>query len=296
MVLRATRGRAARLAVATMIAGAIWPAAARAQGSPQQVYAIVVDGDGLPVRGLSAEDFSLRDGSVRQQVLGVEPATNPIWIAVVVRGFAAEDRATVRTAVGAVVEALQSQAGSRVGVMHARPGGRSEWVDATSGLADSVWDAVLAPGSGAVTDAIADACVALRSAPTDRRAVLTLIQRRPDDAVVAMTGLLTDALFQSSAALWTVEIPAPAATPAASSLPARGAKLDDVLTDATKFSGALRERAADPAGLAPMAARVAHLLLAQYIVSYLWPNPMLSQFSIATRHDRGDVLVPAWAR
>jgi hypothetical protein len=41
---------------------------------------------------------------------------------------------------------------------------------------------------------------------------------------------------------------------------------------------------------------VANLILAQYVVTYLWPNPMLSTFSIATRHDRGDVLVPAWAR
>jgi len=72
--------------------------------------------------------------------------------------------------------------------------------------------------------------------------------------------------------------------------------LDDVLNDATKFSGALRERVSDAAGLTPMAERVGHCLFVQYIVTYLWPNPMLSTFSIATRHDRGEVLVPAWAR
>jgi hypothetical protein len=77
--------------------------------------------------------------------------------------------------------------------------------------------------------------------------------------------------------------------------PAAGsARLDDVLNDATKFSGALRERVSDAAGLTPMAERVGHFLFVQYIVSYLWPNPMLSTFSIATRHDRGEVLVPAW--
>ena len=49
-----------------------------------------------------------------------------------------------------------------------------------------------------------------------------------------------------------------------------------MLNDATKFSGALRERVSDAAGLTPMAERVGHFLFVQYIVTYLWPNPMLS--------------------
>ncbi|MFI5179575.1 MAG: hypothetical protein ACHQO8_13475 [Vicinamibacterales bacterium] len=285
----------ARVLAVALVVSAAWPAAVSAQGSPQQVYAIVVDSDGLPVRGLSAEDFSLRDGSVRQAVIGAEPATNPLWIAVIVRGFDAQDRAVLRGAIEAMATALRSQSGSHIGVMHPRAAGGPEFVDVTSGLAESAWNDVLAGQTSPVTAGIAEACAVLHSAPTDRRAVVTLIRRHVDDAVVPMTGLLTDALFQSSAALWTVEIPAAAGAVGASPT-ATGVKLDDVLTDATKFSGALRERAPDAAGLAPMATRVAHLLLAQYIVSYLWPNPMLSQFSIATRHDRGDVLVPAWAR
>jgi len=281
-----------------LLASVAWPGTALAQGSPQQVYAIVVDSDGWPVRGLGSEDFSLRDGSVRQAVVGAEPATSPLWIAIVVRGFEASDRPAVRRAIDAIATTVRSQAaGSHVGVMRPRASGGSEWLDVTSGVGENTLDATTGP-SGSLTDSIDEACSALRAAPTDRRAVITLLHRRSDDGVVSMNGLLTDALFQASAALWTVEVPAsssgaPAQGPAA---PARGAKLDDVLTEATAFSGALRERVADAAGLEPMATRVARLLLAQYIVTYLWPNPMLSQFSIATRHDRGDVLVPAWAR
>ena len=163
-------------------------------------------------------------------------------------------------------------------------------------MTDAAWEGLLSNSSGSIVDAIGDACAALRNAPTDRRAVVTILKRRSDDAVVKLSGLVTDTLFNAGAALWTIELP-PASAGSPPPAPAAGsAKLDDVLNDATKFSGALRERVSDAAGLTPMAERVGHCLFVQYIVTYLWPNPMLSTFSIATRHDRGEVLVPAWAR
>jgi hypothetical protein len=272
------------------------PATARAQGSPQQVYAIVVDSDGWPVRGLSAEDFSLRDGSVRQAVLGVEPATNPVWTAVVVRGFDRAEFPAVRRAIEALAKNTRTgAAGSRTGVMRAAASG-STWTEVTPEMSDAAWDALLSASSGPVIDAIGGACAALRGAPTDRRAVVTILKRRSGDAPVKLNGLLTDELFNAGAALWTIELPGPPGGSPASAASAGGATLDDVLNDATKFSGALREHVVDAAALTPMAERVGHFLFVQYIVTYLWPNPMLSTFSIATRHDRGDVLVPAWAR
>ncbi|HKV99495.1 MAG TPA: hypothetical protein VJN96_06720 [Vicinamibacterales bacterium] len=273
----------------------IAPATAAAQGSPQQVYAIVVDSDGWPVRGLSAEDFSLRDGAVRQAVLSAEPATNPVWTAVVVRGFERGELPAVRRAIEALAKTTRTgAAGSRTGVMRASSSG-SSWTEVTADMNDAAWNALVANSAGSIVDAIGDACTALRNAPTDRRAVVTILKRRPDDASVKLTGLVTDTLFNAGAALWTIEMPSSAGSPAPA--PAAGsAKLDDVLNDATKFSGALRERVNDAAELAPMAERVGHFLFVQYIVTYLWPNPMLSTFSIATRHDRGEVLVPAWAR
>ena len=283
-------------AAAWCLAALVWPAAAAAQGSAQQVYAIVVDGDGFPVRGLSAEDFSLRDGAVRQAVQGAEAATNPVWFAVVVRGFSTEDAPHVRRAIEAIVKAAsQGPSGSRVGVMRPTSTGAAEWVDVTPQLPEATWTSVVENSGRSVLDAIGDAASALRRAPTDRRAIVTLIKRSPGEAHVVQNALVTDQLFNAGASLWTIELPGSAGStgppPAANAV-----KLDDVLNDATKFSGSLRERVTDAAAMAPMAERVANLVLAQYVVTYLWPNPMLSQFSIATRHDRGDVLVPAWAR
>jgi hypothetical protein len=275
---------------------ALMPATAGAQGSPQQVYALVVDSDGYPVRGLSAEDFSLRDGSVRQAVLGAEPATNPVWLAVVVQGFATGDLPQVRAAIEALAStARQGPAGSHTGVM--RPASAtSAWLDLASGVSDAAWQSLVDGPRPPVLDAIGQAAVALRQAPTDRRAIVLLIKQSPATAFVVSRGLLTDQLFTAGAALWTVEVAGTSASNATTGSSPDAVKLDDVLNDATKFSGSLREHVADTAGMIPLAERIGHLVLAQYVVTYLWPNPMLSTFSIATRHDRGDVLVPAWAR
>jgi hypothetical protein len=283
-------GRVAFVSAVVMLAAV---SAARAQGTPQQVYAIVVDSDGFPVRGLSAEDFSLRDGSVRQAVLGVEPATNPVSLAVVIRGFGSQDVVELRRALAAMNEMTRrGPTGSRIGVVETSAA-LPRWIDASAPIPDATLNALVTASARPLVDVVGAACVALRGSATDRRAIVLLVKRSSADGF-AESRAITDNLFTDGTALWTVEVgDAPATTPA----PPRGeARLDDALTDATKFSGSLRERVPDMASLAPTAARVANLVLAQYVVSYLWPNPMLGTFSIATRHDRGDVLVPAWAR
>ncbi len=289
--------RVLRVVLLVTLAVGLLPARAAAQGTPQQVYAVVVDSDGYPVRGLSAEDFSLRDGSVRQAVLGAEPATNPVWLAVVAQGFKTADLPQLRASIEAIAAATRKgPAGSRTGVM--RPASAtSSWIDVASGLSDADWNSLVDHPEPPVLDAIGQAAVALRQAPTDRRAVVLLVRRSAANASVVPHGLVTDQLFTAGAALWTVEVGDTSASGAGASAGVPDSvKLDDVLNDATKFSGSLRLRAADTPGMVPSAERVANLVLAQYVVTYLWPNPMLSTFSIATRHDRGDVLVPAWAR
>jgi hypothetical protein len=289
--------RGFRVVLLIACAVGLMPGWAAAQ-TAQQVYAIVVDGDGYPVRGLSAEDFSLRDGSVRQAVLGAEPATNPVWLAVVVQGFKTADLPQVRAAIEAIASTTRKgPAGSHIGVM--RPASAtSSWRDLASGLSDADWQSLADSPAPPVLDAISQAAVALRQAPTDRRAIVLLIKRSPVNNFVVSQGLLTDQLFNAGAALWTVEVASSSGSGAgaAGASASNSVKLDDLFSDATKFSGSLREPVADTPGMVPMAERVANLILAQYVVAYLWPNPMLSTFSIATRHDRGDVLVPAWAR
>jgi hypothetical protein len=146
-----------------------------------------------------------------------------------------------------------------------------------------------AGGSQDAIDAIVAACDALRDAPPDRRTVLAIMRPQSDDAPQGSRTRLVDAIAGARAALWTVEV-----APATSGAPKPN--LDEALTEGVRTSGALRERLSAGADVPAATARVGARWLSQYLVTYTWPEPMVSVFSLTTRHDAGEVLTPAWMR
>lgn len=238
-----------------------------------QKYVTVVGLEGRPVTGLGSEDFSLRDGGVRRPVQAAEPATQPLAIAVVIAGFETADAGSVAKAVDEIRRAVNT----------AGAGHRIDVVDA---------------GARSFLEAALEASDLAAAASTDRRIVLALVRRRAGDGDVTKPERLTDALRAARASLWTLEIAVAEGRDAVSAGGRRPAPshLDDALTMATQIGGGLRETLASASVLPDHAARVARLLLSQYIVTYAWPDPMIGQFSISTRHDRGTVLSPVWDR
>jgi hypothetical protein len=195
-------------------------------------------------------------------VVDVEPATAPLAVAVVLEGFEAGDQADVTAALAGVTRALAA-ADTRHQVL------------APSG----------ADGRRTLIERVVDACQALRSVPTDRRAILAILRRHPGDGAVQEPARLGDAILLGKVALWTLEVG-----------PAQATALDKALGDSADLGGALREAVPATSAVPAAAVRVARLLLSQYLVTYAWPNPMLSQASITMRHDRGMVLAPIWTR
>jgi len=145
--------------------------------------------------------------------------------------------------------------------------------------------------STGVVDGVVAACEALRDAPADRRTVLAIVGPRASDAAAGSRTRLVDAILGAKAALWTIEV-----VPASGSAKPNLAILDDAIAEGVRTSGALRERLAADTDLPAAAGRTAARWLSQYLVTYTWPDPMVSQFSLTTRHDAGEVLTPAWMR
>jgi hypothetical protein len=275
---------------------AIAPAAGTPQSGRAQIYATVVDDTRRPVEGLGSEDIVLRDGGVRQVSLAVERAAEPLAIAVSLEGFGSADVPDLRRALDTFARAIRTgNAASQVGLItRAGPGGRRVvLLTGDAARLDAELADLTAAASSAIVEDVSDACLAVRAAPTDRLAVLALIRRRPDDGALSQTERLTDTLFRTRTALWTIEVAPPAAVAGGARRP-NG--LDAVLTAGVQLGGALRETVADTSALVSSAERVASLLLSQYVVTYTWPDPMLSLVSLTTRHDRGQVLTPAWSR
>jgi hypothetical protein len=248
--------------LAVLAAAAAFQPVRAARPADAQTYVTVLDTDRRPVVGLGEEDFAMRDGGVREHVISVEPATAPLSIALVVDGFEPGDQPAVSAAIAAATRRLTA----------ADP--RHQVVGPSSD-----------GGSAAFVDALTAACASLRTAPTDRRVVLALVRRHAGDGAVAKPGALSDAILLGKISLWTIEVG-----------PVQTTALDRLLTDSTALGGALREIVPAASGLSDTATRVADLLVSQYVVTYAWPNPMLSQVNITIRHDRGLVLAPLWTR
>jgi hypothetical protein len=261
-----TASLAAVAIVASIATGIASGPASSNQQTFAQKYVTVVGLEGRPVTGLGSEDFSLRDGAVRRPVQAAEPATQPLAIAVVIAGFVPADTRPVAQALDEIRRALNT----------AGAGHRIDVVD---------------PGARPFLDAALDASDLAGAASTDRRIVLAVIRRRAGDGDVAKPERLTDALRLAHASLWTLEI-----VPDGGGRKPAPSPLDDALTVGTQMGGGLRETLAGVSALPDHAGRVARLLRSQYVVTYAWPDPMIGQFSIFTRHDRGTVLSPVWDR
>ena len=285
-----------RVGVALCAAVALAPSVLARQSGRAQIYATIIDDLRKPVDGLGSEDVVLRDGGVRQVSLAVERATDPLAIAVTIEGFEPGDASDLGRALDGLVQAIHARnAASQVGLV-TRPGPAGREVVMLTGDTPRLGTALselTAPGPASLIESVSDACLAVRAAPTDRLVVLAFIKRHPDDGTLSQTERLTDTLFRTRTSLWTIEVGSPGVAAGAAN---RRNGLDTLLTAGTQLGGALRETVADTPALAPAALRVANLLLSQYVVTYTWPDPMLSQVSLTTRHDRGQVLTPAWSR
>jgi hypothetical protein len=100
------------LLLALFVAGA-GVASSSAQTGPRQraLYVSVVDKDDAPVSGISPEDLIVREDRVAREVLRVEPATDPMQVALLVDNSQAATQAVqyLRDAIGPMVDTLTSK-------------------------------------------------------------------------------------------------------------------------------------------------------------------------------------------
>ena len=258
-----------------------------AQGPLAQTYATVLNEQGGPVRGVQAADLVLRDGGIRQGVVDAVPAREPLAIAVVVFGLGAGELVEVEHVIDQSVRTLRAEnPATQVGLVGAGSSttmiapGQTDWQASLDRLASAA--------SPNFIDAVIAGCDALSAAPPDRRVVLGIAEthgaadiNRPDRLSIAVTA--------GHVALWTVEV---GATGAAEWRP----PVEAALNDAVRLGGSLRQAVKSRADVSSGVAAVVDFLSSQYLVTYGWPDPMLSQFSLVTRHDAGRVLTPAWSR
>lgn len=103
--------RFASVLLAAGFAVAVTAPSVRAQARQRALYVSVVDKDQAPVTGVTPEDLVVREDGVAREVLRVEPATDPMQVALLVDNSQSATQAVqyLRDALGPFVDTLTSK-------------------------------------------------------------------------------------------------------------------------------------------------------------------------------------------
>jgi hypothetical protein len=287
-ILVGTLGCAAVLAAATPLE----------QTVQRDVYVSVVGPGSTPVAGLGVGAFHIREDGAERRIVQVGRATDPLDVAIVAYRVGPESPDVRKAIVGVLDTLRRANAHTRVALVISLVTPR--FVDISIGAAElqkALDTFFVSPDGLSLFEGIETACRLMQREPHRRRAVLVLGRA----AGVGETGQVRrvgQALEAADASLWMLEYRA-VLTPPGDRLnpPAEDRQIDRVFSSWTLASGGDQDMVFATTALAGAAARLANLLLSQYVVTYERPadaTPKTLRVGVAA--PRGTrVLAPTWA-
>ncbi len=289
-----TRPLAWALGSLVLLSGAS-PAASPASRANERIHLTVVDATGQPVTGLTAADFEVRLDNQPQEVVAVAATLEPASVMILTDRLGLNSTYTaydvgqaLRTFAGAIRKgnpesklALTTIDGTVVSVTKfTNPA--AELDRALGRLASIAGDAVL-------LDGLADVCRVMRTAPTERRIIFTLLAAYRADQSNVRNELVGEMLRASGASLWVIEV----RQPEGGNFGNRAR--EQVLDTGSRRSGGLREIVASRTGVTAAAKHIADLILAQYVLTY-GPagGSVRSQVEVTVKRPGLRVLAAGW--
>lgn len=271
--------------------------------TPARVYVTVLDAHGDAVQGLSAGAFRVREDGVNRRVTGVARATESPAIAVIVHGILTDDTPPLRNAIAGLVDTFRRAAPeTRMAVVTSVKTPRL--VNITAGAADlqKDIDQIYEYPTGLVLfEAIDAACQALATERSDRRVVLAVDNAWESDNEVGVPNRVGKALKDAGAELWVLEwrpVSGVARGGTIVSGPPQNVNTarDRMILSWTTASGGYHDTIVGTAALADAAARLAHLVLSQYAVTYERPaNAAAGILRVGVAAPAGTkVVAPQW--
>lgn len=262
--------------------------------SERSMLLSVIDDDGAPITGLTAEQFVvLEDGALRP-VTAARMATEPLAVALTfdvtqppygetlnvrdIRDAAAAFIATVHTAQpDASIQLMEFAGASTV---------RVKFTTDTEELTKSAQRIFQSQqGGGPLMEAISDAARDLRDHDNPRRVIVSVDRDAPDPSRLQPDQLI-DAMNESSATLWAISIRA-----LGRGSPGR----EEMLEYLTSNSGGTYQSARVLTPLKEMLTRVAQVITSQYVITYTRPDGVNVKDVLAGTTGAGTVLVSTMA-
>jgi VWFA-related protein len=259
----------------------------------RDVYVSVVDGKGVPVTGLSAADFIVREDGVTREVLRAEPATAPMQVVVLVDDSQAAEGALqpLREGLNAFIDKLGGRAEIGLVVVGDRASSLVPPTTDTAALKKGVDRIFPRTGSGAyLLDGIMDVSRGFEKRKAERPVIVALTMEGVEYSNLQYQNVLKQ-LDASGAALHVVAVGTPS-----SSLVDEMRNRNMVIADGTERTGGRRDQLLTPSAISEALPRVANELLNQYVVTYGRPDALIPPEKIEVSVSRPGVTVRAPTR
>ena len=280
---------APRLLLGALLVAALaltWPGHLAAQAAQKAMYVSVVNEAGTPVKDLDAADFIIREDNVAREVLHVEPALDPMQIAILVDNSTAarNNISHIRTAlpsfVGALTDGLAGQKNEvSIIAIGERPTVLADYTTSPAALQkgiDRIWS--LRDTGAYLLDAIPEVCQGFKKREATRPVIVALTAEGPEFSNRQHDQVI-EPLKATGTAFNALVIGRPS-----SSLSSEARERNMVLDEGPRVTGGARMDILAIEGLAPRLKQLADQLMHQYKVTYARPQSLIppERFAVAT--------------
>ena len=256
---------------------------------------VVAEASG-PVANLGPRDLVVREDGATRDVLDVRPATEPIFIALLID--------TIRPPSGVLAPTQDYRRGLAAFVSTIKGGNPDaqiailDYAGATVTAVDFTSEAPtldryiqqLFPNrqaDGVLIEAVVEGARKLGDKPSPRRAIVVVDFNSRDSSAVPAMQQAAEMVHKSGATVWTVSVRSTSAT---------SSNRESVLNVVTRSSGGTRLTIVEPTGLEAMLKSIANSLLSQYTVTFTRPvNATVKSTQMETAKG-GKVLLTPWMR
>jgi hypothetical protein len=256
---------------------------------------VIADARG-PVANLGPRDFVVREDRSTRDVLEVRPATEPLFITLLID--------TIRPPAGVLAPTQDFRRGLAAFVSTIKGGNPEaqiailDYAGATVTAVDFTSEAPTLEryiqgvfpnrqADAVLIDAVVDGARKLGDKPSPRRAIVGVDFNSRDASAVPAMQQAAEIVGRSGATVWTVSV---------RSTSASSSHREDVLNRLTRSSGGTRQSIVEPTGLESMLKSVANSLLSQYTVTFTRPVTATAKSTEMETARGGKVLLTPWMR
>src|SRR5688572_2818316 len=243
----------------------------------QRVYVSVVDKKDAPVPSLSVADLTIKEDGKAREVLKVEPAADPMQIAILVDTSAATSAAIadLRASVKAFAAAIWAKSPDSEIALYTfgeRPTLETDYSPSAVNLERRADRLFAATGSGAYfIDAVMDAAAGLRKRKATRPVIVAYVDENGPEFSNRRHDMVFEAVSAARASLWVVARQGFSSSTATPENRERGMVIGDVTTRTGGRSSLVFDGSAIKGRLADMAAQ----LHSQFVVTYGRPDSLV---------------------